>query len=140
MAEFGLTSALIGLAGWFFGGLSLKVGAKLTGVRVGIGRAMLAVLISGGVGWGVILLVSMIFPPLAWLLGLVAVLGILKLILGISWTSALGVWLLFLIVQVIFFVLAFALTGFGLLQLMPRLEPILPGGGMEVWLQSYVSV
>jgi len=129
---------LIYLAVLAFIGLCLKLGARLVGVRIGLARAMAAVFVSGAVGVAATLFGAILSsPPVGGLIGLAAVLAVLKAFLKTTWPRTLLVWFLFVVVQALLAALAAALTGLGLWQLFQHLQPLHRGPGLQALLYFF---
>jgi len=135
-----LVPVLVVVLGLLFSAGCLKLGARLAGARAGWGRAGLAVLILYPTGLFVSLLASLVLGPgLGFVLGLLAVLAVLKTLLGASWLQALVMWLLMMVAQVAAMILAAGLLGWGLMELFRHLEPMLPGREYEVGLPLHLG-
>lgn len=138
--EFNLTGSIPPLApvlvvvlGLLFSAGCLKLGARLAGTRAGWGRAVLAVLVLYPTGLFVSLLASLVLgPALGFVLGLLAVLAVLKTMFGASWLQTLVMWLLMMVAQVAALILAAGLLGWGLMEFFHHLGPLMPGREYEV--------
>jgi hypothetical protein len=131
----GAAPALVLGLGILFSAGCLKLGARLSGVRAGLGKAVLAVVVLYPAGLFVTMIATMAAGPgLGFGLGLLTVLAVLKTFFGSTWTQACVMWVLMMLAQFIAFVISAALLGFGLMELFKNLQPMMPAGGYEVGL------
>lgn len=101
--------------------LGLKIGARLIGIRFGFFKALAAVLFSAALGFVVQAAVSATAGGLiGFLLGLLAVLGVIKKLGPTTWGQAFVLWILLIITQVFYVFIALGLTGYGLMEMLHR--------------------
>jgi hypothetical protein len=123
------------LFGLLVSAASLKLGVRMAGASASWGRAFLAVIILYPTGMFVTFVGSLLLtPPVGLILGLVAVLAVIKVLFGTTWPQTLIIWLVMTVFQILLFIAAAVLTGLGLHELIKQMNQFIPKGEVEVGL------
>ncbi len=127
------------MIGLFITTAGLKLSFRLVGAPTSWARAFLAVVIIYPTGMFVTFISAFILsPPLGLLVGLFAVLAVLKALFGATWPQTLLIWLLMTVIQIILMVAAGLLAGWGLQELMRQLHHYLPNREIEIGLGRFL--
>ena len=134
----GLVPLGVVLAGLFVSAASLKLGARLAGLKASWGRAFLAVVVIYPSGLFVTFVgVFLLTPPVGLLVGWFVVLAILKTLFSATWPQALVIWALGTLAQILLFLAAAVLTGLGVQELMKHMDRFVIERELEIGLGRF---
>jgi len=132
-SAFGLGLILAPLAAFLFSAATLKLGARLAGLRVSLGRALLTAFTAAVASFFVGVVVSLVVtPPVGFVVGVLAAVAVIRGLLETSWRQAFLCWLFFFLAHVVVGLIVLGLTGWGLMEIWRQFEPRFPGEEIEV--------
>lgn len=138
-AMIGLIPLGVILVGLFFSAASLKLGARIAGLKVSWGRSFLAVVVVFPSGIFVTFFGSLLLTPLLGLaVGWVVVLAILKALFSATWPQTLVIWVLGFLALIIIVVAFAVLTGLGIQELMKHMDQFMTQRELRIGLGFFL--